>query len=116
PGRRILGMAPFRVTRNANLDVDEESASDLLQAIEDELRHRRRGDVVRIEVSSRSSPELRERLLAAFDLDAEDLYLVDGPVSLARLLAIYGDSHDPVLKDPPLRPAVVALPSEAEPL
>src|SRR5205085_908233 len=65
PGRRILGVAPFRVTRNANLDVDEEAAQDLLQAIEDELRHRRRGDVVRLEISTRASEELRDRLLAA---------------------------------------------------
>ena len=60
PGRRIVAVAPFRVTRNANLEVDEESALDLLTAIEDELRHRRRrGDVVRFEVSSRASEELR---------------------------------------------------------
>ena len=80
-GRRILAVAPFRLTRDANLDVDEERAGDLLTAIEDELRHRRRGDIVRCEVSSKASPELRERLWRAFDLAKEDLYVVDGPVN-----------------------------------
>jgi polyphosphate kinase len=116
PGRRILETAAFRVTRNANLEVDEESARDLLQAIEAELRHRRRGDVVRLEVSSRASEDLRDRLLEAFDLEARDLYVCDGPVSLARLMAIHAEVPEAALHDPPLRPAVVALPSEPDPL
>ena len=115
-GRRILAVAPFRLTRDANLDVDEERAGDLLTAIEDELRHRRRGDIVRLEVSSKASPELRERLWRAFDLAKEDLYVVDGPVNMSRMLGIYADVAEPLLKDPPLRPANVGLPSEAEPL
>ncbi len=115
-GRRILAVAPFRLTRDANLDVDEERAGDLLTAIEDELRHRRRGDIVRCEVSSKASPELRERLWRAFDLAKEDLYVVDGPVNMSRMLGIYSDVAEPSLKDAPLRPANVGLPSEAEPL
>ena len=115
-GRRILAVAPFRLTRDANLDVDEERAGDLLTAIEDELRQRRRGDIVRCEVSSTASPELRERLWRAFDLAKEDLYVVDGPVNMSRMLGIYADVAEPSLKDPPLRPANVGLASEAEPL
>jgi polyphosphate kinase len=116
PNRRILGAATFRVTRNANLDVDEEAASDLLQAIEAELRHRRRGDVVRIEVSSKASDDLRARLQDAFDLNPEDVYVVDGPVNMSRMMQVYGEVAGANLKDPPLRPAVLPLPSEAEPL
>jgi len=116
PGRRLLAVAPFRLTRDANLEVDEERAGDLLAAVEDELRQRRRGDIVRCEVSSKASPELRERLLRAFDLAKDDLYVVDGPVNMSRMLGIYADVAEPALKDAPLRPANVGLPSEAEPL
>ncbi len=116
PSRRIVAVGPFRVTRNANLDVDEESARDLLTAIEDELRHRRRGDIIRFEVSAKASDELRERLLQAFDLETDDLYVVEGPVNMARLMAVYADVAEPTLKDPPLRSAHVGLPSDPEPL
>jgi polyphosphate kinase len=115
-GRRILAVAPFRLTRDANLEVDEERAGDLLTAVEDELRHRRQGDIVRCEVSSKATPELRERLLRAFDLAEQDLYVVDGPVNMSRMLGIYGDVAEPALKDPPLRPASVGLPSDSEAL
>jgi len=117
PGRRIVAAAPFRVTRNANLEVDEESALDLLTAIEDQLRHRRRrGDVVRFEVSSRASEDLRQWLLEAFDLDAQQLYVVDGPVNMSRMMQIYAEVAAPHLKDVPLRPADVGLPSEPDAL
>ena len=117
PGRRIVAAAPFRVTRNANLEVDEESALDLLTAIEDQLRHRRRrGDVVRFEVSSRASDELRQWLLEAFDLDPQQLYVVDGPVNMSRMMQIYTEVAAPHLKDPPLRPANIGLPSEPDAL
>jgi polyphosphate kinase len=116
PNRRILDAAPFRITRNLNLEVDEEAAPDLLRAIEEELLHRRRGDVVRLEVSAKAGEELRDRLLRAFDLGAEDLYEVDGPVNLSRMMAIYAEVADARLKDPPLKPATVGLPSEADPL
>lgn len=116
-GRRIVAVAPFRVTRNANLEVDEESVPDLLEAIEDSLRHRRRrGDIVRIDVSARASDDLKQSLLEAFDLDPQQLYVVDGPVNLSRLMQVYQDVAAPSLKDPPLVPARVALPTEPEPL
>ena len=116
-GRRIVAVAPFRVTRNANLEVDEEGADDLLRAIEDQLRHRRRrGDVVRIEVSSRSTDELRQALLDAFELDPLQLYVVDGPVNLSRMMQVYGDVSAPALKDPTLRPARIGLPRDPDPL
>src|SRR5204862_6377238 len=60
--------------------------------------------------------DLRDWLLRAFDLGKEDLYVVDGPVNLSRLTAIYADVAEAGLKDRPLRPAVVGLPSEPDPL
>jgi len=116
-GRRIVAVAPFRVTRNANLEVDEEGAHDLLQAIEDQLRHRRRrGDIVRVEVSSRATDDLRQALLEAFDLDPQQLYVVDGPVNLSRLMQLYQDVVAPSLKDPPLHPARIDFPTDPEAL
>jgi polyphosphate kinase len=97
PSRRIVAVGPFRVTRNANLDVDEESARDLLTAIEDELRHRRRGDIIRFEVSAKASDELRARLLSAFDLGTDDLYVVEGPGHSPHD-GVYADVAEPTLK------------------
>ena len=117
PGRRILAVAPFRLTRNANIEVDEEAADDLLLAIEEELRHsRRRGDIVRLEVSHKSSPELRQKLLDVFEIDLDQLYVVDGPVNMARMMQLYQEVAAPTLKDASLRPVRVGLPSEPEPL
>jgi polyphosphate kinase len=113
-GRRIVAVAPFRVTRNANLEVDEESVPDLLAAIEDQLRHRRRGDIVRFEISSKATEDLRQQLLEAFDLDPQQVYLVDGPVNMARMMQVYQEAAAPALKDPPLHPARVDLPSDPE--
>jgi polyphosphate kinase len=117
PGRRILAVAPFRLTRNANIEVDEEAADDLLLAIEEELRHsRRRGDIVRLEVSHKSSPELRQKLLDVFEIDLDQLYVVDGPVNMARMMQLYQEVAAPTLKDASLRPVRVGLPSDPEPL
>ena len=88
PGMRVKGCYQFRVTRNSDLFVDEEEVEDLLRAVEGELFSRRYGDEVRLEVSDDCPQETADYLLKQFDLDAEDLYLVNGPVNLNRLVAV----------------------------
>jgi polyphosphate kinase len=87
-GATILDHTAFRVTRNSNLYVDEEEVENLLTAIEQELRRRRRGDPVRLEVRAPVGERLRLELLKVLDLDPNDLQECDGPVNLSRLMQL----------------------------
>ena len=87
-GMTVESHFPFRVTRNADLIVEEEEADDLLEAIELELRRRRFGRAVRLEVGASMTEEVREILLRELELEPEDLYSVDGLLDLAGLWAI----------------------------
>jgi len=84
-GATILDHTAFRVTRNSNLYVDEEEVENLLTAIEQELRRRRRGDPVRLEVRAPVGERLRQELLEVFELERSDLFECQGPLNLSRL-------------------------------
>jgi polyphosphate kinase len=101
PGTKILGYWPFRVTRNSELYIDEEEAANMLKAVENEVHNRRKGDAVRLEVQHDCPPFVREPLLKTLRLTEDDLYLIDGPLNLARLMALYEGDHSPELRDPP---------------
>jgi polyphosphate kinase len=87
-GMEVLGCYQFRVTRNSNLFVDEEEVKNLRLSLQGELPQRHFGDAVRLEVADNCSPQIIELLLKEFNLAAEDLYRVDGPVNLVRLMGI----------------------------
>jgi polyphosphate kinase len=86
--------------------VDEEEAEDLLHAVEGELPSRRYGDAVRLEVADNCPPAMANFLLKKFELRPEDLYQVNGPVNVSRLLALYDLLDRPELKYPPFTPRV----------
>ena len=88
PGLGVDGCYQFRVTRNSNLYVDEEEVSDLVRALEGELEASRYGAAVRIEVGHECPEDLQQFLLDHFDLTADDMYLVEGPVNLNRLAQV----------------------------
>ncbi len=88
PGMKVNGCYQFRVTRDGDLFVDDEEVDDLLRALEGELPSRRFNDAVRLEVADNCPPDLSSFLLEQFQLSAEDLYQVNGPVNLGRLTAI----------------------------
>ena len=99
------GMDPgpchmFRVTRDADIDIREEEAEDLLSLIQEELRQRRFGTPVRLEVSPDMPPEMIEYLTSSLDLEANDVYVFDGPLHLQDLMSLY-DCDRPDLKDAP---------------
>jgi polyphosphate kinase len=96
----IAGCYQFRVTRNSELFVDDEEAEDLLRAVEGELRSRRYGDAVRLEVADNCPPEMATYLLNKFELAQEDLYQCNGPVNLMRLMALVELVNRPDLKYP----------------
>ncbi len=87
-GMEVLGCYQFRVTRNSDLFVDEEEVKNLRVSLQGELPQRHFGDAVRLEVADNCPPELADFLLQQFELKAEDLYRVHGPVNLVRLMRI----------------------------
>ncbi|MEA2220033.1 MAG: polyphosphate kinase [Solirubrobacteraceae bacterium] len=103
PGMEIDGHAVFRVTRDADFEVSDE-ADDLLQAVEAELRRRRFGEAVRLEIGAGTDAGLREQLTAALDLEPRQVYEVDGLLDTGDLWQIYGVRGFGELRDPPWTP------------
>ena len=86
------GMNPgpchrFRVTRDADIEIREEEAEDLLSQIQEELRRRRFGTPVRLEVSPDMPADMIEYLIASLDLEPEDVYVFDGPLHIQDLMS-----------------------------
>ena len=106
PGMTVTGCYEFRATRNSDLYVSEEEAGDLMRALEGELPSRRFAEVVRLEVSNRCPQEIVDFLMHKFNLQTSDIYLVDGPVNLNRMMAVSSMVNQPELKFPPFAPAL----------
>ena len=106
PGMDIQEYHPFRITRNADLTVEEDEADDLLLAIEQELRKRRfGGSAVRMEIQAIMPPALRDMLMDELDLGEQDVYVVEGLLGLKDLMSFVGLAV-PELKDSPWTPVV----------
>jgi polyphosphate kinase len=103
PGMEILDYDTFRVTRDADFTVSDE-ADDLLQAVEAELRRRRFGEVVRVEVGGGMNAALREELTEALGVEAREVYDVDGPLDLNDLGQIVKLPGFSELRDQPWTP------------
>jgi polyphosphate kinase len=85
PGMTILEHQVFRVTRNADLELDEEDADDLLQMVEQELRQRRLAQVVRLELPDSMSVAMRRFITEGVEVEESDIYVVSGPVDSGSL-------------------------------
>src|SRR4051794_36910859 len=103
PGMEIVDHGFFRVTRDADFEVSDE-ADDLLQAVEAELRRRRFGEVVRVEVNGEMDPHLRAQLIEALEVEERQLYDVDGLIDTDDLMQIYALPGMADLRDPPWTP------------
>ncbi len=107
PGMQVSESHVFRITRDADIEIREDEANDLLQTMEEQLRKRRFGTAVRLEVSSTMPGEMMRYLATNLNLTADDVYVIDGPLSVPDLMDLYG-SNRPELKDKPL---VASLPA-----
>jgi polyphosphate kinase len=107
PGMEVLGSCLFRVTRDADLEVSDD-AGDLLEAVESELRRRRFGEVVMVEVAKGMQDELRRQLTDALEVEPEDVFEVDRLLDLTDLWSIHGKSGHAGLRDPAWSPVVPA--------
>jgi polyphosphate kinase len=104
PGMEIVEHHAFRITRNADFEVDEDRDEDLLQALERELARRRFGSPVRLEVADDMTEHMLELLLRELDVHPGDVIQVPGLLDLSSLWQIYGVDR-PALKDPAFVPA-----------
>ncbi|MDH3419940.1 MAG: polyphosphate kinase 1 [Gammaproteobacteria bacterium] len=105
-GMSIDGCYQFRVTRNSDLYIDDEEVDDLMRALEGELSDSGYGAAVRLEMAHDCPGELADYLLEQFYLGTSDLYRVEGPVNLNRLLAVSDLVSGDDLKYPPFTPGL----------
>jgi len=105
-GMKITGCYQFRITRNSDLYVDEEEVDNLMRAIEGELASNRYGATVRMELAHNCPDDMAAYLLKEFELDEQDLYRVEGPVNLNRVLAVYNMTDREDLKYPAFTPGL----------
>lgn len=118
PGMNIQEYYLFRITRDSDLELEEDEADDLLQAIEQELRKRRvGGSTVRLEIESQTPEPVRIKLLQELDLEESDVYEVEGLLGLGDLMSFMGLPL-PELKDKPWKSVIptrlqgISLPSQ----
>jgi len=105
PGLEILASYLFRITRDADIEIQEDEASDLLATIEQEVRRRRFGAVVRVEVTPKTPKRMRKLLMRQLEVSDFDIYEVAGMLGASDLMALVKlDRRD--LKDPPFTPAL----------
>ena len=107
-GQEILEWAPFRVTRNGDVEIDEDSRLDLMIDMQEMLEVRETSQCVRLEISASASGELTGFLCDAMNISLEDVYEVDGPLAMKDLFAICGMKGFNHLKDVPWPPQPVA--------
>jgi polyphosphate kinase len=115
PGMRILEAHPFRVTRNADMEIEEDEASDLLETIEAGVRQRRFGRVVRLEVQEDMPQFLLEMLKDYLNVERSDIYRLRGPLGMSQLFEL-ADVDAPQLKYPPFVPQRPSVLSQSEDL
>ena len=104
PGQEIRDVAAFRIARDAELDFDDEGGRDFLQALEEELKNRRRSQIVRLEVQDGVSDTLLALLASRLEVGKEDVYPIRGPVDIRPLMSLVDLPLLEDLRDPPLKP------------
>jgi polyphosphate kinase len=104
PGMEVVEAYPFRVTRDADTEIQELEAPDLLESIDQALRQRRFGSVVRMTVNPSMPGRIRDILAANMELDRRDIYALDGPLGISALMSLRQIDRKE-LKDPPYKQA-----------
>jgi polyphosphate kinase len=107
PGMEIVEACPFRVTRDAEIAIQELESDDLLESVEQAMRKRRFSSVVRLQVDARVSEKILDILANNLPIDKQDVYHISGSIGLGRLKELYALDR-PDLKDKPFVPSVPA--------
>ena len=107
PGYTILESAPFRVTRNADIEIEEEEADDFMELLEEGLKLRRKGEIVRLEIGANASEDLINFLKEHIHIDTEDIYYYRIPINLGALWEIVSNKNFPHLLFEPYTPKIL---------
>jgi polyphosphate kinase len=107
PGMQIEHDTVFRVTRNSDIEIDDDEVEDLLKTIEEEVRRRKRGAAVRLQIEDNAPPEVEQFLMNALDLDPTDVYHHPGLLDLTGLFQIHALPGYPHLRDPQFVPQLI---------
>ena len=113
PKCNILECQSFRITRDADIEIEEDEAEDLLKSVEQTLRQRRFGFGVRLEVSSAMSVPMIDLLCQFLQLEAQDVYSIDGPLNIPDLMALH-KLDLPEAKEKPFEPMTPSVFREGE--
>jgi polyphosphate kinase len=105
PGMEIIEAYPFRVTRDAEVAIQELESDDLLESVEEAMRQRRFSNVVRLQVDADVSEKILEILASNLPIDKQDVYRIRGSIGLGRLMELYALDR-PDLKDKPFVPSI----------
>ncbi|MCJ7715006.1 MAG: polyphosphate kinase 1 [Anaerolineales bacterium] len=105
PGLKVEAAYPFRVTRDADPEIEEDEASDLLSAIEESVRVRQFGSAIRLEIDRSMPDQVRDILQTNLDVASYQIYVVEGPIGLSDIMELMGINR-PELKDVPFKPSI----------
>jgi polyphosphate kinase len=108
-GYEVLSAAAFRVTRNSNLYLEEEESRSIMDSVDAQLHRRRKGEAVRLEIEASANQEIVDRLVVNFRLAPWQIFRVEGPPNLSRVLYLYDAVARPDLKFRPFVPRELAL-------
>lgn len=106
PGMAVKGCYQFRVTRDSELNVEDEDVKNLRTALQGELRQRQFGDAVRLEIADTCPQHMEDFLTGTLNLSPLDVFRVDGPVNLVRLMQVPDKVDRPELKFAPFQPTL----------
>jgi len=104
PGLEIFCTSYIRVTRNSDLSIVEEEAIDLLKAIQEEVRRRKKGNIVRLEMMKSPSKTVLDIIIQNLNIDQKDIYEINGPLNITDFMELYNLEEFSHLKDVPYTP------------
>ena len=113
PGNEVVSAGLFRITRNTDVEIEEDEADDLLEAVKDLVDQRRFGNVVRLEIAHGMAAELRKFLTEHLGVRPFQVYRVKGPLAFSEFIALYGLGR-PRLKTPPFQSSMPAVFAEGD--
>ena len=116
PGYKTLSSTPFRVTRNADIEIEEEEADDFMELLEEGLKLRRKGEIVRLEIGADADKDLIEFLNEHLNIYSEDIYRYTIPLNLAGLWEIVSNKNFPHLLFEPYTPKILPPLDSGEPI
>ncbi|HIU17577.1 MAG TPA: polyphosphate kinase 1 [Candidatus Avidesulfovibrio excrementigallinarum] len=108
PGNEVVSAGLFRITRNTDVEIEEDEADDLLEAVKDLVDQRRFGNVVRLEIAHGMAVDLRKFLTAHLEVRPFQVYRIKGPLAFSEFIALYGLDR-PRLKTPPIQSSMPAV-------